>query len=206
MSFLSLIFQETVEMQAEVATPLGLIQLLQTYFNQLPEDGAVVLAIKHDCTLIGTRRKGHGDKIHRKLSNFGFGIGDIERDRWLVEAIKNIAEINTADNLPEYCYEAIMGDKSALRFTTEHLQKVYRRKAERMEAKGKPKSKIAQIWSMVDQITRYLELSDDELAEAVDTILIEVPKNPKRFKEDFTSIGGKYDNVAAGKTPDLEQE
>lgn len=183
-------------MQAEVATPLGLIQLLQSIFYNLPEDGAVVLAIKHDCTFIGARRKGHGVKNIHKLSNFGFGNGDTERERWLVEAIKNIAEINASD-LPLYCYQAIMGDKYALRLTTEHLQKVYQRKAERMEKKGKPKAKIAQIWSMVDQITRYLDLSDDDLSEVVDTILIEVPKNPKRFKEDITSIGGKYDEVVS---------
>ena len=126
----------------------------------------------------------------KKFTNIGFagarnGISLGKADS-LSTAIRVIA-----DNLPEYCYDAIKGDKQALRKTTEHLFKVYKKKAERMKAKGKPNKEIAQVLTRQDEIGRYLELDDDELASVIDTLIIEVPKRPELFEEldELAAIG-----------------
>ena len=188
--FLSIVFSRVDEIKGEITTNQGLEALLDSLYSKLADDEAVVLMIKNDCTLVCTRKKGHGDHVLKKFTNIGFagnknGISLGKAD-CLATAIRVIA-----DNLPEYCYEAIKGDKKALRKTTEHLFKVYKKKAERMKAKGKPNKEIAQVLTRQDEIGRYLELNDDELASVIDTLIIEVPKRPEIFEEldELAAIG-----------------
>ena len=181
-AFLSVVFSHVDEIKGEITTSYGLQALLDSLYSNLAEDEAVVLMIKSDCTLVCTRKKGHGDRVLNKFANVGFagkknGVS-LGKANCLATAIRGIA-----DNLPEYCYEAIKGDKEALRKTTEHLFKVYRKKAERMQAKKKPAEEIAQVLARQDEIGRYLELNDTELSNVIDTLIVEVPKCPEKFEE-----------------------
>jgi hypothetical protein len=164
--------------------------MLDDLYASLDFDEAVVLMIKKDCTIICKRKKGHGDQVLKKFINFGFcPLGHAcRKGQSLSLAIRTIA-----DNLPEYCYEAILGDEKALRKTTEHLLKVYKKKAERMRKKKKKAQDIAQVLARHDEIQRYLELSDVDLAASIDTLIIEVPKNPKVFEEldELVAIGAE---------------
>lgn len=189
-AYMSVIFSCVDEIKGEITTGHGLEVLLDSLYSNLADDEAVVLMIKSDCTLVCTRKKGHGDHVLNKFTNVGFagkknGVS-LGKANCLATAIRGIA-----DNLPEYCYEAIKGDKKALRKTTEHLFKVYRKKAERMKAKNKPAKEIVQVLARQDEIGRYLELDDHELANAIDTLIIEVPKCPEKFEEldELAAIG-----------------
>ncbi len=181
--YLTLFFQEIDDIKGELATEMGLLALLDKLYDLLEEDEAIVFLIKKNCTLICTRRRGHADRVLKKFTNIGYGT---KGSRTLIEAIKSFA-----DNLPDYCYDAIDGDKQALRRTTEHLHKVYGKKIERMRAKGKSPKDIAKVLTRQDEISRYLELGDDDLAEVIDTILIEVPKKPDHFEDldELAAIG-----------------
>ena len=190
--FLSIVFTQVEDMKGELITGPSLAELLDNLYDRLKDDEAVVLMVKKDCTLICTRQKGHGDHVLKKFTNFGFAGGSshvsVEKAKELSYAIRTIA-----DNLPEYCYQAIAGDKAALRQTTNHLFKVYSKKAERMKVKGKPAKEIAQVLGRHDQIKRYLDLNDDELVSSIDTLIIEVPKNPETFEnlDELAAIGNK---------------
>lgn len=190
--FLSIVFNQVDEMKGELTTGAGLSALLDLLYDQLRDDEAVVLMVKKDCTLVCTRQKGHGDHVLKKFTNFGFA-GDyshvsVKKAKELSDSIRTIAS-----NLPAYCYDAIAGDKEALRQTTDHLLKVYAAKAERMKAKGKPPKEIAQVLGRHDQIKRYLDLNNDELASSIDTIIVEVPKCPETFEnlDELAAIGNK---------------
>lgn len=181
--FLTLLFQELDDIKGELATEMGLLALLDSLYDKLSEDESIVILVKKSCTLVCTRKRGHDDKVLKKFTNLGFGT---KGSRVLTEAIKSLAE-----NLPEYCYDAIAGDKAAIRKTTEHLKKVYGKKVERMKAKGASNKEIAQVLVRQDEITRFLELSDDELADVIDAVLIEIPKVPEVFEylDELTAIG-----------------
>ena len=188
--FLSIVFSRVDEIKGEITTDQGLCALLDGLYSKLHEDEAVVLLVKNNCTLVCTRKKGHGDHVLKKFTNIGFA--GVNNGVSLGKADSLSTSIRTiADNLPEYCYEAIKGDKKALRKTTEHLFKVYKKKAERMKAKGKPNKEIAQVLTRQDEIGRYLDLNDDELASVIDTLIIEVPKCPEKFEEldELAAIG-----------------
>lgn len=181
--FLTLFFAEIDDIRGELATEMGLLTLLDRLYDSLKEDESIVLSIKKHCTIICTRKRGHSDRVYKKFTNLGYGT---KGSRTLIEAIKSLA-----DNLPDYCYDAIDGDTAALRKTTEHLFKVYGKKIERMRAKGKPAKDIAMVLTRQDEIKHFLELSDDDLAEVIDTILIEIPRVPEKFEnmEELASIG-----------------
>ena len=173
--FLTLFFKELDDIRGELVTEMALLALFDGLYDHLDEDEAIVLLIKKDCTVVCTRKRGRDDKILKKFTNIGFGT---KGSRILIEAVKPLAE-----NLPEYCYEAISGDKAALRRTTEHLHKVYGKKIERMRAKKQPAKEIARVLTRQDEISRFLELSDDELVDVIDAVLIEIPKNPELFED-----------------------
>ncbi len=193
--YASIIFTSVDDMRGELITGNSLAALLDNIYDQLKDDEAVVLMVKKDCTLVCTRQKGHGDHILKKFTNFGFAGSNshvsIDKAKELSYAIRTIA-----DNLPNYCYQAIAGDKSALRQTTKHLCKIYAKKAERMKAKGKPARQIADVLGRHDQIKRYLDLSDDELVSSIDTLVIEVPKCPEVFEnlDELLAIGINEDD------------
>jgi hypothetical protein len=188
--FLSIVFSRVDEIKGEITTDNGLEALLDSLFSKLMDDEAVVLMIKNNCTLICTRKKGHGDHVLKKFTNIGFAGSKGGVSLGKAEALSNAIR-TIADNLPEYCYDAIKGDEQALRKTTEHLFKVYKKKAERMKAKHKPAKEIAQVLARQDEIGRYLELEDGELSNVIDTLIIEVPKCPEKFEEldELAAIG-----------------
>ena len=188
--FLSIIFSRVDEIKGELTTDRGLEALLDHLYSNLSEDEAVVLMVKNNCTLVCTRKKGHGDHVLKKFTNVGFAGSKSQISANKADVVATAVR-TIADNLPEYCYDAIKGDEQALRKTTEHLFKVYRKKAERMKAKNKPAKEIAQVLARQDEIGRYLELDNSELANVIDTLIIEVPKCPEKFEEldELAAIG-----------------
>ena len=166
--FLSIVFSRVDEIKGEITTDQGLCALLDGLYSKLHEDEAVVLLVKNNCTLVCTRKKGHGDHVLKKFTNIGFA------------GVNNGVSLGKADSL-----------STSIRKTTEHLFKVYKKKAERMKAKGKPNKEIAQVLTRQDEIGRYLDLNDDDLASVIDTLIIEVPKCPEKFEEldELAAIG-----------------
>ena len=177
-SFLKLEAKPGEELVGNIATEAGLIEILDNLFDSLDEKSAVEVHIYRKYVLIGTREKGHGDKMIMKFVNFGFSPDTYEsKSADLVFAIKTIDN----GDLPEYCYKAITGDVEALRQTTAHVARAYDAKIRRMVEKAKNASEIETFISKRDAALRRLELSDIDLVEISEPIIIEIPKDPENF-------------------------
>ena len=191
-SFLKLESKTGEELVGNISSEAGLIELLDSLYNGLSNDMAIEVHIYRKYVLIGTRERGHGDRMIKKFTNFGFCLSpESGKSDALSFAIRTIDD----GNLPDYCYRAINGDVEALRQTTIHLVRAYDAKVRRMQEKGKPAIEIEPFITRRDAASRRLELSDEELVEISEPIIIEVPKDPATFY-------GEYD-VAIG-NDDLE--
>ena len=187
-SFLKLEAGSGEELVGNISTEAGIIRILDDLFNSLTKKSAVEVHIYRHYVLIGTRDKGHGDKMVMKFTNFGFCPDSRgSKSDSLVSAIRSIDD----GNLPEYCYRAITGDVDALRQTTAHLVRAYDAKIRRMLEKAKSLSEIEVFTSKRDMAMRRLELDDKDLLEISEPIIIEIPKDPEYFyEEDEVAIGG----------------
>ncbi len=186
-SFLRLEFKVGEDLAPQIISESGLIKLLDDLYDEINDSSAVEVHIYRKFVLIGTRERGHGDKMIQKFTNFGFCLNSAsQKPDVLSYAIRTIDD----GNLPEYCYKAIEGDVEALRQTTQHLVRAYDAKVRRMKEKGKPMLEIEPFVTRRDTAMRRLELPDAEFLEISEPIIIEIPKKPETFY-------GEYD-VAIG--------
>lgn len=188
-SFLRIEGKPGEELPGTFASEAGLIELLNTLYNQLTDDMAVEIHVYREYILVGTRQKGHGDKLMKKFINFGFSPNrqDSKSDT-LAYAVRSIDN----GDLPEYCYRAICGDIPALRQTTEHLIRAYDAKIRRMKEKGKSAAEIEIYTQRMDTATRHLLLEDEDFMEVSEPIILEIPKNPDFFyNENDVYISGE---------------
>ncbi|MBQ2638679.1 hypothetical protein IJF91_01295 [Candidatus Saccharibacteria bacterium] len=166
------------ELPGSIANESGLTQLLDDLYNRLLDNMAIEIHIYREYVLIGTREKGHGDKMLKKFINFGFSPKRHDnKSEALTYAIRNI----DGGGLPDYCYDAINGDLQALRLTTEHLVRAYDAKVRRMKEKGKTASEIETFALRRDAAKRRLTLEDEDFMEVSEPIIIEIPRNPDTF-------------------------
>lgn len=161
------------ELPGKVASEDGLIRILDQLYDNLRENEAVELHIYRQFILVGTRKKGHDDKLIAKFTNFGLS----EQSGKLSFAIQAIY----GESLPEYCYKAISGDASALRQTTESFVRAYDDKICRMKEKGRTAQEIEAFVLRRDAVKRRLELGDEELIGVSEPIILEIPKDPDTF-------------------------
>ena len=176
------------ELPGSIASENGLMELFDRLYNGLEDDMAVEVHVYRQYVLVGTRQKGHGDKMTKKFVNFGFSPNrqDGKSDS-LAFAIRAIDD----GGLPAYCYQAINGDIQALRQTTEHLVRAYDAKIKRMKEKGKSLQEIEVFEVRRDVAKRRLELEDEEFMEVSEPIILEIPKNPEVFySEDDVYLNG----------------
>lgn len=186
-SYLRLEPKAEEELTPQIISEGGLARLLDDLYDGIGENAAVEIHIYRKFVLVGTRERGHGDKMVKKFTNLGFSVEPNERKAAsLAYAIRAIDD----GTLPEYCYMAINGDIGALRQTTAHLVRAYDAKVRRMREKGKPAIEIEPFIARRDAAARRLEFSDDELVEVSEPIIVEIPKNSDVFY-------GEYD-VAIG--------
>ena len=187
-SFLKLEAKAGEELPGNIASEAGLIELLDILYDGLDETEAIEIHAYRKFVLIGTREKGHGDKMIKKFTNFGFSpeSHDKKTDS-LTFAIRTIDD----GSLPDYCYKAINGDIESLRQTTAHVVRAYDAKIRRMQEKGKSALEIEPFISKKEIATRRLELSDKELMEVSVPIIIEIPKNAEVFYEETDVAIGK---------------
>lgn len=185
-SYLRLEFKVGEELIPQIINESGLVKLLDDLYDEIDDNSAVEVHIYRKFVLVGTRERGHGDKMIQKFTNFGFLNSASQKPDALSYAIRTIDD----GNLPDYCYKAIEGDVEALRQTTQHLVRAYDAKVRRMQEKGKPMLEIEPFVTRRDTAMRRLELSDEEFLELSEPIIIEVPKKPEAFY-------GEYD-VAIG--------
>ena len=190
-TFLKIEMKVGEDLPGSIASGSGLAELLDKLYSRLNDDMAVEVHVYREFTLIGTRQKGHGDKMLKKFINFGFSpYRKNEKSDALSYAIRTIDD----GDLPEYCYRAISGDLDALRRTTLHLIRAYDAKIRRMQDKGKSISEIEPFILRRDTAAHRLELEDDEFMEVSEPIIIEIPKNPEFFyNEDDVCISGNGD-------------
>lgn len=175
------------ELKSDFASKQGIVVLLDELYNHLEPDEAVEVHVYREYVLIGTRKKGHGDKMIKKFVNFGFSPrkhnenSSMEsRSKALMYAILDIDD----GRLPEYCYKAIDGDIQALRQTTEHLIRAYDAKIRRMQAKGKSVAEIEKYITRKTTAERRLTLPDEDFMEVSEPIIIEIPRDPEFFYSD----------------------
>ena len=55
------------DLPGSIASGSGLVELLDELYNRLNDDMAVEVHVYREFTLIGTRQKGHGDKMLKKF-------------------------------------------------------------------------------------------------------------------------------------------
>lgn len=191
-SFLKLEAKTGEELVSQITSEGGLVKLLDDLYDEIGINAAVEIHIYRKFVLVGTREKGHGDKMVKKFTNFGFSLDPSDkRSVSLAYAIRAIDD----GNLPDYCYMAINGDIEALRQTTEHVVRAYDAKIRRMQEKGKPASEIEPFITRRDTAKRRLELGDEELLEVSEPIIIEIPKDYKTFYgENDIAIGNNLEN------------
>lgn len=187
-SFLRLEFKVGEELSPQIISEAGLVELLDKLYENIDLNMAVEIHIYRKFILVGTRARGHGDRMVQKFTNFGYNltVASAKKTDVLSVAIQNI----DSGCLPDYCYQAINGDVEALRQTTAHLVRAYDAKIRRMQEKGKPALEIEPFIARRDAATRRLELTDKELVEVSEPIIVEIPKDPSTFY-------GEYD-VAIG--------
>lgn len=170
------------ELASQIVNESGLMKLLDDLYDAIDKDSAVEVHIYRKFTLIGTRTKGHGDKMTMKFTNFGFG----NKTDSLASAIRSIDD----GSLPQYCYRAIAGDIEALRQTTAHVVRAYDAKIRRMLEKAKSVSEVERFVVKRDIALRRLELQDADLMEVSEPIIIEIPKDPDFFYGDDDIVVG----------------
>ena len=171
--FIDLVFKADDDIVGKEATFLELAVEINKLYNSIQDDEAVIFFIKKNCILVGKRKKDCEDEILHKFTNFGFGKLFFSKVDGLDCIISDIADV------PAYCHEAIHGNPKALRETTRHLVKVYKKMAERMEAQNESPMEVALIRRRADELLSYLKLNDDNFMEKIDTIVIEAPKTAK---------------------------
>ena len=71
-SFLRFDLKTGEDLVGGIAREQGLVNIIDTLFNEIKEDEAVEIHIFRKYILIGTRKKVHGDKMLMKFTNFGF--------------------------------------------------------------------------------------------------------------------------------------
>ena len=187
-SFLRFDLKTGEDLVGGIASEQGLVNIIDTLFNEIKEDEAVEIHIFRKYILIGTRKKGHGDKMLMKFTNFGFCPNSMDaKADVLMYAIKAIDD----GNLPDYCYKAIGGDPGALRQTTQHVVRAYDAKIRRMQEKDKSYAEIEPFILKRDAAKSRLELLDEDLLDVSEPIIVEVPKNPEDFYEETDVAIGK---------------
>lgn len=186
------------------ATYTGLVaEISRMYEEDLADDEAIIFFIMRDCTYVGTRKKGCKDKVLYEFDSYGF---DMVFSRLANAIICVIEDLYPA--IPQYCIDAILGrslgkDKNLdqdprrlqpRRYTTEHLLKVYKKIAKRMESQGKPKKEIELVLNEISKLQEILKIRNyDKLKEKVDMILIEIPKtNAYKRKPKYDEDSSNY--------------
>lgn len=168
------------EIKEGIANASDLTEILDRCYDGLKEDEAVEVYIYQRYILVGKRRKGHRDKFKYKFTNYGFSPNRRDsKSESLGYAIRAI----DGGSLPNYVYDAINGDVQALRKTTEHLISAYDAKIKRMKEKNKPESEIDEYKLKRKAAKRRLTLPLDEFLQLSEPIIVEIPKNPKKFHD-----------------------
>ena len=170
--------------RGRVITTNNLVALFDEMCADLTSEEALEIWVYRKYILVGMRRKGHGDRMRFKFTNFGFQIGSSKSDK-LSEAIRVVDEEGT---LPEYVYRAMDGDMNALRETTSHYVRVLSAKIERMKQKGKAKKLIRAIQLKKAAAENRLSLSDDEFALISEPIIVEIPMNSEIFHSENDTV------------------
>lgn len=190
-SFLRLEHKIGEELTPQIINESGLTKLLDDLYESIDKNTAVELHIYRHYILVGTRERGHGDKMIKKFNNFGFSTESRDKKSdSLAFAIRAIDD----GSLPDYCYKAIGGDVEALRQTTAHVVRAYDAKVRRMQEKGKPAIEVEPFITRRDTAARRLELSDEELLEVSEPIIIEIPKCSDVFYGEYdVAIGNNFE-------------
>ncbi len=173
--------EETLKKIKEgIANENDLIMILDNALDSLKEDEAVEIHIYQRYILVGKRKKGHRDKFKYKFTNYGFSPNRKDRKtQSLGYAIRSIDD----GSLPNYVYDAINGDVDALKLTTEHLVRAYDAKIKRMKKKGKSAEEIEEVKLKRKAAKRRLKLPLEQFLELSEPIIVEIPKNHKKFHD-----------------------
>lgn len=165
------------KLSGRVITTDALIELLNEILDCATSDEAVEVQVFRNYILVGVRKKGYGDRFMYKFTNYGYAIGD-SKSSSLGYAIQSIDETRS---LPDYFYDAISGDKAAIREINKRLVRALEAKITRMVKRRKHPNLIKPYKDQFDAARRRLECSDEELFIKTEPIIIEVPKNPGDF-------------------------
>ena len=162
------------KLNSSVITTDALIELLNEIFVCAHSDEAVEIQVFRKYILVGVRKKGYGDQFMYKFTNFGYAIGD-SKSSSLAYAIQSIDETRS---LPDYVYDAISGDKAAIRKINKRLVRALEAKTTRMVKRRKHPNMIKPYKDQLAAARRRLECSDEDLFIKTEPIMIEIPKDP----------------------------
>lgn len=100
-SFLKLESKTGEELPGNIVSEAGLTELFDTLYDGLSDTTAIEIHVYRKFVLVGTREKGHGDKMVKKFTNFGFSNHDKKSDAlsYAIRAIDACRTIATGQSM-----------------------------------------------------------------------------------------------------------
>ncbi len=166
------------DLPSKIISEAELIRLLDITYDSLNDDQALEIWVFQDYVLVGIRKRGHGDDFKWKFINYGFSPTSKDRKS---EKLSNAIRAIDGGSLREYCYDAINGNIDALKKTTMHEIKSFRKKLKRLYEKGKSIKMIMAVRNRLKKAKESLNAPLNDFLKMSEPIMIEIPKNVKVF-------------------------